>query len=191
MSEERSDTILRVLRFAAVGIGVVAAAALALSLILGDDNEDEPVAQTSPKQITRLSPAVQSDAIEAAISDPTVRQVVKVRAVDDTSAAPWVAEGGTELQGSYVRLKLKKPLRLDSVKFPVYITPSRDAPASTPSLRRFALFSGTGVTELAILMRLPSHEVLEIAPEGPRAVLSAPKLIGPPVSDDYRESGGY
>jgi hypothetical protein len=188
---QKPSLSLRALRYAAGAVAVLAAGALVLSLLVdGDEDEPDP-SPPGPKLIERLAKPVQTEAVEVAKSDATVRQLVGKRQIEDTHAAPWVAEGGTELLGSSVRLQLDEPLRLDEVKLPTYVWPSRDAPPSTPSLRRYARFDATGVTELRILMRLPSKEVLEIAPEGPTAVVIDAHLLGPPLSKDYQESGGY
>lgn len=190
MSVESRDRLLKTMRYAAGGAAVLAASALVLSLVVEED--EEPVTtKTAPKMSTRLPSAVQAEAVEAVRENATVKRLVGDREVEEDRAAPWLTESGTELLGASVRLRLRPPLSLDREKLPAYIRPDRDAPSSTPALRRYVRYSGTGFTELGILMRLPSMEVLEIAPEGSAASVSALQLIGPPLSKDYRGSGGY
>lgn len=182
--------MLKGLRYVAIGVAAVAAGALVLSFLVEED-EEEPAATEAPKQITALSKPLQAKAIEAASEDATVRRVVGSTEVDPASrAVPWVAEGGTDLLGSLVHLRLRQPLTMDEAKLPVYLTPNEGAPASLPDLRRFVLYSGTGITELGVLLSLPDGEVLEIVPEGKGASVEPPRLIGPPPSNDYRGSGG-
>jgi hypothetical protein len=188
---EKSNTSLKILRYTAVGVAVLAAGALVLSLIVGEEDEEPVAAETESKTITRLPGKVQTEAVEVAVGDPTVKRLLGDHEVDERRAAPWVAEGGAELLGASVRIRLARPLRLDGEKLPAYITPDRDAPPSTPPMRRYVRYSGTGFTELRVLMELPSKEVLEIAPEGSAASITGLQLIGPPLSKDYRGSGGY
>ena len=79
---------------------------------------------------------------------------------------------------------------MQSVEVPVWVTagPSVHGPPPPIPLRRRALYTGTGVEELEVLMTEPRRDVLEIIPRG--GSIDPPRLTSP-VDPGYEKVGQH
>jgi hypothetical protein len=185
---------------------VLASAVVFLAGCGSDDSADTSPAKGTLPAPPRLGKAIppgsppsswltKADARElktAALHNRFVRGIAEgshPRAVD---VVPWTSEGGQELIGGRVEVRLSQPVRLVNERLPATISPNRKAPPGTPTLYRFARFSATNVTELDVSVELDSGRAVQIEPSGDGAKVTKIELIGaPPKNPAYAPEPGY
>ncbi len=127
-----------------------------------------------------------------ALRNRYVRGVVAGSHPSVVDVVPWLSEGGRELIGGRVEIRLGSPVRLVDERLPGTISPNRKAPPGTPTLHRFARFSATNVTELDVSVELDGGRAVQIEPAGDGAKVTKIELIGPPPKNPaYAPEPGY
>jgi hypothetical protein len=127
-----------------------------------------------------------------ALSDRYVRDIVAGSHPSVVDVVPWLSEGGQELIGGSVEIRLSSPVRLANERLPGMIFPNQKAPPGTPTLYRFARFSATNVTELDVSVELAGGRAVQIEPAGDGSKVTKIELIGPPPKNPaYAPEPGY
>jgi hypothetical protein len=184
-------------RYAVIGAALAALVALSLALTACGSGGGDPTAAERDfhevfqewKSSRAMSDVMTEEAIDGSQQEEFVRKALGGHAVKSATATRWFGTDGKSLEGAIVRLRLKQPMDMHSVEVPAWVTPGPDVTENPPiPLRRRALYTGTGVTELVILMTEPRREVLEIIPHG--GSIEPPKLTMP-VSPGYKKVGEH
>ena len=171
----------------------------------GDPTEASTAAQPPPAAQPKLGKVAPGSTPSRSLSKADARKLkafaLRNRYVRDIVAGshpsvvdviPWLSEGGRELIGGGVEIRLSSPVRLVNERLPGMIFPNQKAPLGTPTLHRFARFSATNVTELDVSVELDSGRAVQIEPAGDRAKVTKIELIGPPPKNPaYAPEPGY
>jgi hypothetical protein len=121
-----------------------------------------------------------------------VRDIVEGSRPSVVNVVPRVSEGGRELIGGSVRIRVVPPVSLHDERLPAVIFPNHKAPSGTSALHRFARISATNVTELAVSVDLDGGRVVQVEPSGDGVQVTKIELIGPPPkSPAYAPEPGY
>lgn len=127
-----------------------------------------------------------------ALRDGYVRGAVAGSHPSVADVIPWLSEGGRKLIGGSVEIRVSPPGRLVDERLPAMIFPNHQAPPGTPPLHRFARFSATDVTELAVSVELDNGRVAQVEPAGDAIKVTKIELIGPPPKNPaYAPEPGY
>lgn len=176
-------------------LGGMLAALVALCLGLTACGGDESTARSFHEAFQEwnasraVSDVMAEEAIAGSQEEEFVKKALAGDAVKSATVDRWFASDGKSLTGAVVHLRLQKPLDMNAVEVPVWVTAGPKATNNPPiPLRRRALYTGTGIEELEVLMTEPRREVLEIIPRG--GSIDPPRLTSS-VDPGYQKVGEH
>lgn len=175
-----------------LGLGLcgVLVGGLVIWMLGNSDRHDPARADVSGPYYTPITEQQETEAKEMAVHSRAVQALGAGRQVKVESLEPWINSGGTQLLGAIVHIGLRPAVRLQRQRLPAYVTPGPSAPAGTPSMERYVVISGTGVSELNASVLLKKGRVVSVEPSGRHAAITGLHLVGPPPGPAYRRPEG-